>query len=127
MSKMLTVKTELAGKEPVVTNWMVPETIKEAVELWGENVVLANAIKNAIVKYRQHVKEGMRRDLTGKQIEAELGQDFLPVYTGKSGKPKIEKVSEGYSELSSEEQAVLLKRMAEKHGLDLVQPKKKAA
>ena len=100
-----------AGHEPIIVNFQLPETIEEAVEAWGGEVVLAKSNQQGVINLQAAVRNRMKPNKDGvvatdEQIIEDM-DGWVPTVQA-AGKTKVQKAADALSSLSAEERQAVL-------------------
>jgi hypothetical protein len=82
--KTLNVSAKKAKDTSKVYNvpFDVPESVEEAVKVWGAEVLLSNAVANAIVGFQSRIRAGMEKGLSNEDLNVQLKGAKPGVTTG---------------------------------------------
>lgn len=106
-------KTEVSAKigkdgAPIKIEYEFPETVEEAIDAFGEDVVLSNFISSTTISLQGLMRNKMKAGKTAEEIQAELGP-WKPGVRAK-GKSTMEKAFSLLGMLSDEERSRLLEQ-----------------
>ena len=85
MSKevMVSAKAPKVGKEGSITI-QAPETIEEAIQMYGGEAVLTNAMANFVIKLQGNVRSALEKGETAEAMQTRLGGSKMGVAITKS-------------------------------------------
>ena len=105
-----------AGQQELEGRFEVPESIAEASELWGEEVVLANAIQSVIIGYQSATRSKMRANKDGEVKSDETITEEMAAWKPQlrsAAKSKVEKAADMFKGLSDDDRAAAVAQLQE--------------
>jgi len=104
--------TAKVGKEsdaPTATiNWEGPETVEEAIERFGGEAILSNAISNFTVTMQGRIRSLIKQGKTQDEIQTALGSMAMGVSMPRSSADPIAAVKAKIGTMTEEQKAALL-------------------
>ncbi len=109
-------KNEKKGTEEMIGSItiQVPETCKEAIEMYGDAAVLSNALSNWIVTLQGGIRGGLKRGEDAATIQARMGGSKMGVAATKAQVDPQQAWLAQYSTASPEERKKMKKELLAK-------------
>jgi hypothetical protein len=104
-------KTEGAPSASIVVK--VPESAKEAIEVFGDAAVLSNAVSNWVVTIQSAIRRYLKTGIKAADIQAKLGAVKMGVSLDRVADPKTAMLAK-FQSMSPADQAAYIKELQAK-------------
>jgi hypothetical protein len=88
----------------------VPETATEAIQLFGDQAVLSNAVANWVITVQSAIRRDLKVGKTAEDIQAHLGSVKMGVAADRTVDPKAAFMA-AFSGMSPEDKAAMIKQL----------------
>ena len=105
------IEAKLTDSEPVSVDYDFGDTLAQAVEKFGEEVVFTRYKAAAVIDLQAYMRNMIRSEKSEDDIRSEVAA-WVPGIRQSKGKSKEEKAREILSKLSAEERAAILAEFA---------------
>lgn len=86
----------------------MPESVQEAIEMWGEEVALDQLLASVTISLQSFMRTQIKKDNATPETVAEAVQSWAPKKGRGPGKPTSEKIADLFQKLSPEERQAIL-------------------
>lgn len=114
MSKKTTITAKSTDHEPVAIEYPMPESVNEAIEMWGDDVCFQHLTASVRIALQSFMRSQMGPDKEGNVLsDAEIQKKALAWKPGlrPQGKTRLERSKDLFAGMTPEERKAALKEL----------------
>lgn len=109
--KDLIVTAKLKNSDPVQVTVQCPETLEEAIKVYGEEAILSNAIANWKITLQGNIRSGIKKNESPEVMQTRLGDSKMGVAAQKTTVDAEMAFMMKYRAASPEERKAMIQRL----------------